>query len=459
MSIHSKNNKSNSEFQDNLFSYTNNFVQRTPRYAVKFPGGRWNTKNKPLSDRPIISHLNNKYYVGTLSQWYPHFVIIDIDNVPLHTVDRMRELLNLNPNNSMLCSSESPNCFHILLKPLYNNKPPTVKLLQAIFRIFASIHHIEIFPQSNKVIRLPFCSSQSFIDEEYHLLNSSHWSEKLYRFNKLPDYDLNSVAHHQLSIPLDYITPKSDKILTTLQEGRILYEHGLQMPSSRHDSQFNVLYFLFRSNTPQDVAVDMTFDWLRKKHNGFSKDYPGRSQLCKQEIIRQADCIYTKYDLTDYLPDSTHNLFNGFISKSDLISIVNICSGSVPRMKFLFNLFRYVNPRRYRTFINVHSDKLISWSSRMTYIKYLNEFEEKGILKRGTSYMHDLYSKSIIPNWNFSSPADAILYDGRSPNLLNNAIKLALSSYEFKQLLTNHSKDRSNIWGLIQDIYIDRSII
>ncbi|MQY77763.1 MAG: hypothetical protein GH151_00990, partial [Bacteroidetes bacterium] len=296
---YSQYNQSKSEFQENLLSFTYNFVQRIPWYGVKFPGGRWNTKNKPLSDRPIIAHLNYKYIIGVLAQWYPHFVILDIDNVPLHMVEHIRELLNLNTNNSMLFTSESPNSYHLFFKPLYNNKPPTVKLIQDVFKLFALKYNIEIFPKTKKVIRLPFGSSQYFIDECYDPLNREDWPMKLYYVNKLDDYDLNSVAFHQLALDLNYQIPASDKILNTYQEGLLLYQHGLQMPNSRNESQFKVLYTLWRDNVPRDIAVDETYKWLKQKHNGFSKDYPRHPELCKKEIIRQAAIIYIKYELSN----------------------------------------------------------------------------------------------------------------------------------------------------------------
>lgn len=454
-----KYNELNFKFQDDFTCFIKYFVQRYPSYCVKFPGNPWKTKKKPLSDRPIKSHLSYKYYVGTLAQWYPPFAILDIDDVSNSQVNHLRELLNLNSNNSMLCRSESPNSYHILLKPLYKNKPPTVKLLNSVFRIFSLIHNIEIFPKSNKVIRLPFGLNQDLIDESYYPLNQEDWTRKLYLFQKLDDYDLSSVAHHQLILDLDYKIPESDKILTPLQEGSILYEHGLQIPSSRHESQSKVLYYLMRSNIPLDVSINMTFKWLRKKHNGFSKDYPRYPQLCKQEIIRQAVYIYKHYPSLNIYPDSTHNIYYGFISESDLRSIIDICSGNMPRINFLYNLVRYINPRRHRDFVNVHTDKLISWASNRTYLKYLNEFEQKGILSRGTAYMERFFSKAIILNWNFSPPNYAILNDGRSLNHPYNAIKLTFSASEFGQLLKNHRQDYSNIMNIIKDIYVDRQVI
>jgi len=459
MNEYFKYKQSNLEFQEDYSHFTDTFIQRFPRYAVKFPGGKWNTKNKPLSDLPVKSHLSFKYFVGTLSQWYPRFAIIDIDNFSIDQVNHLMELLNLNSDNSMLYYSESPNSYHILFKPLYRDKPPTVKLLHDVFRIFASIHNIEIFPRTDKVIRLPFGKYQDFVDESHYPLNQNDWRNKLYFFDKLDDYDLISVAHHQILIPLDYIVPKSDRILTHSQEGCFLYENGLQMPNSRNDSEYKVLLYLWRINVDEIAAVNMTWKWLNEKHNNFSKDYFRYPERCLKEITLQAYRIYNFYDKTGTYPDSTHNHHHGFITKSDLIDIVNICSGNMPRMKFLYNLVRYINPRRHRIFVNVHSDKLISWASMRTYLKYFNEFEEKGILRRGTSYQKDLYSKSVTLSWNFSPPREAILYDGRSLDILYNAIKLTLSPSEFRQLLTNHRQDYSNIRNIIQDIYGNRTVI
>jgi len=117
-------------------------------------------------------------------------------------------------------------------------------------------------------------------------------------------------------------------------------------------------------------------------------------QLVKKEINRQASHIWNKYELSQIYPDDTHNLYNGYISKHDIREIVKICGASMPRMKFLFNIVKYSYPRRYRDFIGISRDKLVAWGNERTYLKYLNEFEQQGILNRGTAYSVGHFSKS-----------------------------------------------------------------
>ena len=64
MNCKSPNTTKNSQFDN----YKNFFIQRWPRYAIKHLGGkRWCTKNKPLCDKPILAHLEGKYFVGILA--------------------------------------------------------------------------------------------------------------------------------------------------------------------------------------------------------------------------------------------------------------------------------------------------------------------------------------------------------------------------------------------------------
>ncbi|MDD3819282.1 MAG: hypothetical protein PHG41_05565 [Actinomycetota bacterium] len=96
-------------------------------------------------------------------------------------------------------------------------------------------------------------------------------------------------------------------------------------------------------------------------------------------------------------------------------NIMLITETSLPKAKFLFNLIKYCYPRRYRTFINLHSDNLIQWSSKDTYLRNLRELEEKGIIKRYYSYKVDKFSKSIKTSWQFKDTGNAILVDNRAP--------------------------------------------
>jgi hypothetical protein len=131
----SKNNNQEpiyAEGIDSFAEYVETFVQRIPKYAVKFKKSSWKTKNKPLSDTPIKAHLDGQYYVGVLGKWYPEFAVIDIDGLDQDKAEEIREEIGLNTDNSMLFSSESKDSYHILFRPTYNQKPPTLRLLNEV---------------------------------------------------------------------------------------------------------------------------------------------------------------------------------------------------------------------------------------------------------------------------------------------------------------------------------------
>ena len=212
------------EYKSKLEQYKSIFPQYLPRYAVKQIGGSWKTKNKHLSDIPIKAHLNGQYYVGVLGKWYPEYAILDLDNVLKEEPEKIRDTLNLDESNSMLCRSESPNSYHILIRPSYNNKPPTVRLLQNIFKTFGKQNNIEIYPQANRTNRLPFGYRQDCLDIEY--MNLKDWKSKLNWFLKLDDFDLSDIPYQQRELDLTYENPGRPDVF---KEGEYLLQYGLQI--------------------------------------------------------------------------------------------------------------------------------------------------------------------------------------------------------------------------------------
>ena len=418
--------------------YVNTFIQRLPRYAVKQIGkGAWRTKNKPLSDIPVKAHLNGQYYVGVLGKWYPGFAILDIDDAEKDTPEEIKEKLGLDSQNSMKCSSESKDSYHLLFRPSYKQKPPTIRLLNEILKPFANENGIEIYPQANRPIRLPFGSGQDCLDIEY--LHLKNWEEKLFWFNKLDEFELKNFPYQQLAF--DVNVEKIRPGISRFEEGRFLFENGLTGPSSRHENQYKIIYFLWRKNIPLEMAINLTWNWIRNKHNGCSKDIVTSPRGVRKEIERQAQSIYGTYEYTFIYPDSTHNSQSGYITKPDIADIVIISRASLPKIKFLYNLVKYCYPRRQRNFINIHSDKLEEWSKK-GYLNYLDELQEAGIIKRSDSYKVEAFSKSIKINWNFKDTSQAILVDSRAPEEFADTIKACYEPEELRELLIKAGSSR-----------------
>ena len=423
---------------DPFTEYVDTFIQRLPRYTVKLKESKhWRTKNKALSDIPIFSHLEQKYIIGVLAQWYPGFAILDIDDQPKERAEEIRERLGLDTESSMLFSSESPESYHLLFRPSYKKKPPTIKLLNEILKPFSNENGIEIYPQANRAIRLPFGYGQEALDFEY--INLKSWEQKLYWFLKLDWFDLKGVPYQQLRLDIDLKPQKMG--ISSYQEGRYLLLNGLLEPHSRHESQFKVLYYLLRQNIPPEIAINMVWKWIYEKHNGLSKDIVTSPRSVKGEIERQAKSMYGRYELKQIYPDSTHNNHRGYITKDDITDIILISKASLPKAKFLFNLVKFCYPRRYRTFINLHSDNLKEWSQK-GYIEHLEELQRQGIITRYDSYQVDKFSKSIKVNWNFKDVDKAVLIDHRAPEEFKDTIKASYDPKEFRELLVKAGSKR-----------------
>jgi hypothetical protein len=418
-----------------LGQYIDTFIQRLPRYAVKQKGnGSWKTKKKPLSDRPIKAHLNGQYHVAVLGKWYPGATILDLDDKSEEEVEKTREALDLDTKNSIWLPSESLNSYYILFPVSYNGKPPSLRLLNNILKPFAREHGIEIYPQPNKPIRLPFYKGQRPLDIEYRHLDS--WQKMLFWFNKLDDKDLREVPNQQLFFDFDMPDSGNGYKIPTYEEGKFLYEHGLVEKHSRHDSQYKVLYYIWRHDVTPENAIEMTWQWIRDKHNNNSDEILTNPRSVKNDIIRQANYIYTKYELSGTYPDDIHNVYKGYITKPDIEKIIHISRAGLPKAKFLFNLIKYCYPRRHRGLINIHSNFLMEWSRR-GYQKYLESLREHGIVKRYGSYQVNKFSKAITINWNFRDTSLAIITDRRAPETFEETIRASYKPDEFRELLIN----------------------
>lgn len=439
--------KKSQTFQD----YLSLFVQRIPRYIVK-SRRTWRTKNKALCDLPVLAHLGKKYSVGVLGKWYPQFAILDLDSKSWDQVKDVRESLGLDSDNSRLFQTESRDSYHILVSPQYNGKPPTLKLLNTIFNNFAKAKGIEIYPQSNKAIRLPFGKFYRCLDPEYAHMN---WKDHVYWFQKMNLFDLRTVNFQQYSF--DFTPLEKPGIPQVLESGAELLEHGLQRPSSRHDSQMALVFFLWRNNIPQSQAEAMIWNWIREKHNGFSKDIVYRPRAVRSEISRQADWVYEKYAFNRTYPDETHNHYKGWITAEDIPDLIEATGGSKPKLRFTFEMIKHAYPRRHRKRIHIHSDKLMEWTGghSQRYQKRLSELEEKGIIKsRTTGYVVGNLSKGIELDWPWRSSKDGVLYDGRSVESLSRTLKLTLKPSEFREILESKAKiPKRTMYWLIKEAY------
>ena len=430
-----------------LLDYTDSFVQRIPRYAIKGLGeDRWHTRDTALSDEVILDHLNGVKAVASLGKWYPSHALLDIDSRDMGYVTELRDSLGMDEDNSMLCTSESEDSYHLLFRPTYNLKPPTIRLLTSILEPFAVRNGVEAYPRANKPARLPFGKVQAILDEGKEHLTA--WEERLFWFNKLDEYDLGEVPFSQSLLALEY--PDSRGGLPKYDEGREYFMHGLNVPGERNYATFAVLYFLWRKNTTIESAKEIAWTWLKTKHNGKSKTWNARHyNICKKDIESASRTIWS---YTDF-PDECHNRYAGWIAKKDIERIFRTVNGSVVKAKFLFHLVKHLSPRQHRGLTPIHTGLLIKWSSARYYLDRIKDFSEMGILKRGGSYIVGYQAKELALKWPYSPPHDAVLVDDRAPDHLESTVKACFDAEEYRALLKAASVNRPSQISLTKQAF------
>ena len=432
--------------------YLSLFVQRHPKYAVKMPGvgTEWRTKKKALSDKPIQAHLSGQYSVATVSPWYPAFGVIDVDDAPRQRLYDVLETIGLNDANSMICESESPNSYHVYFRPMYNDKPPTVRLLNEVLRHWSIKKGVEVYPRAAKCFRLPFGPHDRPILDSGETLNMN-LDQKLYWFNKLDEYDL-AASPADMQTVLNLEIPPLPVCSNTYTRGLEYMEHGLQAANTRHEVQFCVLYAMWRQNYDIEDAVNACYHLIKTKHNGFSRDIKRNQTRVLKEIMRQANCIWNNYELAHTYPDAAHNLNYGYLTKPDIQTIIRVCEGNLPRIKFLGELVRYINPRQQKEAVSVHADRLQAWSSKTNYNRFLEELAQKGIIERGSKYTVGKAAKTIKLNWAFRSREMAIKADKRTTDT-SGSIANSFAPEELRERLKETGKERTAIIKTVKAIF------
>ena len=343
--------------------------------------------------------------------------------MPRSEVDEIRDAMHFTTDNSALETSESADSYHLLFRPTYYDAAPTVRLLRDALGPLAKRHHIELYPQRSKGVRLPFGTLQAAADVEKYGFRTT-WQDRMYWFEKLDDYDLMNAPLVQQEFDLIRHRPK---VQSVYREGQALLQDGLIRDHSRHESQWQVLYVFWRRNMTPELAEQATWEWIKRSHNGHSQDILTNPRAVHREIQKQARWIWDHFEHADILPDDAHNTYNGWISPSDIVHCLHLVDGSLPRAKLLVQLVQYMNPRRHRRGgISVHSDKLSAWASVHTYPRYLEDLQRKRVLTRSDEYVRGIYAKRIkLTRWPWSTADQSILVDNRTPESLSQLILAA----------------------------------
>jgi hypothetical protein len=394
--------------------YATNFIRDfSSPYAIQQPTGHrtnWRTKYNKVSDPLINAHLRGDYWVGTKGAWYPIYFNLDFDHPTPETLEKLDDrLTRLNIGETQFLKMTSPSYaksknFRLYLKLEYAERTPTHKLgFTALQTAFGDI--CEIYPQKRRKDRLPLGRDQDIISSDYGVLRNLTWQQEMNYLLKIDATPIEQLPRETFLFDLTASPnePK-DKVKNWKPKKEIaeLLSNGLQEPGTRHFSQFDILNFLWRSNFLPTDAAAFTKRWIRKHHNGFSKDVNGqRWSSINAEIERQTGCVWARDNTL--LPDTTHGL-NAAITKSDLQFAAELFQGDAVRQKQFINLISYIRPRQHHEWVFIPShvwrEDVASWKTKDRLIAIL---EEKGILEVNNSYRVEHYSRRFklkIPQTN-----------------------------------------------------------
>jgi hypothetical protein len=352
----------------------------------------WSTYDQPTSDRLIKGHLNGEFWLGTRAPWYPLLFNLDIDKPTPEKLDKIYERFDrYGISESQRVKMTSPSFkehgnHRIYLRLERNERPVTfARGYEALKNSFADV--CEIYPQKNRIDRVPCGKNQDLISDDGQILNRLSWRQEMHHLLKVDPTPIEN-----LPIQLDLLPdpeletndqPRTWKPKTEVAE---LIKNGLQAGGiTRSEAQYEILNYYWRAGLQPVEAAEKVKIWIRTQHNGFSDEVnAGLWGRIDAHIDRQAAWIWARP--APIYPDSTHSL-QGALTRADLEFAAKVFPGNAVRQKQLTALIAYYRPRRHHDFVFI---PVWFWRDEVahkdTYKKLVADLESKGILEVNRHY-------------------------------------------------------------------------
>ena len=397
-------------------TYKSHFVRDfSGPYIIQHPGRTWKTKEKHLADRAIRGHLDGNYWIGKRAPWYPGFVFADLDNPTDEQIQEIEDVLGLRPGQYLVSTSPSfdqDGSRHLMIRPEYNGKPGTRKLLESILRQRIENAGAEFYPRSDRGFRLPFGRDQYLIDTETGSPLPYTWEDCLYWTDKLDPLDVGSLPHNRES----NIALPSCGTFSRIQEAQELWDHGLQSTNSRHDSTLAIAKMLYRKNIDIDIALDRVLNWIRTKHHGYSKEINrGYWNFVEKDTENILTWVYRDCGKRFIYPDTVTNL-DGWITSQDIEYCAGVFPGKIIQQRRLFKLICYVRARGKHDWVYIPRWQWFKIAGKTSYKRFQAELYDRGLMMTDGSYTRGIKSKSYRIALPAGSDWQKIEEDGRAVN-------------------------------------------
>lgn len=447
-----------------LRDYQRAFSQPMPAYGLKAEGQEWKTIHRPLGQWALSQHIAKVLSIASFGRWYPGWGMLDIDNVERDLLLLMLDRLGLRSENSAIFTSESPDSYHVYFRISLQGSSITLRHFAQRMALVNEMlpRRIEIYPSSSRFFRLPFGRGQDWVTPDGRRMVIDH-QEGMQLLSQLGEFDLSHLPYApdigDTLVPS--LTPwglglnPAHNVQGWKQAGWELIQSGLVLPASRVGSTFKVAYYHFSQNIPLDITIALTQEWIRTKHNGFSKDWQRHPQRVLAQTSDIVSWLYDHYEQSYYLPDSALLEDQGFITAPLTQQIVQHSQGKLPLMKFGLKLFAYLTIRNVGgNKIGVHRNRLADWSSKDNYLRYIDHFKDAGLLKRDHRYRVGNYAKGIsllTPKTNIDQ---AIKLDADRPaSTLQEIIPRVYSPHDYARQLQALAVNRKTISMQITEIW------
>jgi hypothetical protein len=362
------------------------------QYEYKDERTDWSTYHQPTNDRLIKAHLDGDLWLGTRAPWYPVLFNLDIDKPTPEKLDKIYERFDrYGISESQRVKMTSPSFkehgnHRIYLRLERNERPVTfARGYEALKNSFADV--CEIYPQKNRVDRVPCGKHQDLISDDGQVLSKLSWRQEMHHLLKIDPTPLESLPLQLDLLPDPELElPDQPRTWKPKHEVAELIEHGLQADSlTRSAAQYEILNYYWRAGMQPFEAAEKVRVWIRTKHNGFSGEVNiGRLHEIDRHIAAQTAWIWQRP--APIYPDATEAL-QGALTRADLRFAAELYPGSAVRQKQLAALCAYYRPRRHHDYVFI---PVWFWRQEVandrTYKQLVAELETKGLLKVNKHY-------------------------------------------------------------------------
>jgi hypothetical protein len=411
-----------------LFGHTGPHRTQTPVQALT---RSWTNHNAPTNDKLLIQHCDGEQTIAKIPAWYPIFGNIDIDSPRAQekpVLDKMQEI-GIGADQFACFTTprfRSNGNFRIYFNFQLHGKPVTARLYEDVLKNqFGQIQNLEYNPRHNAADRL-------IGGFDCHLVDT--YSKQITKVNLRETLDvLKGIKPVEISeLPIGKL-PEIKRVSNVLEtsgsrnefiiEAEDLLQNGLQKNScTRHFAQGKVLFLLWLKNAYNEVsAAEFVKNWIRLKHNGFSKTVnSGDWRNIDRAIERQAKSIFVT--AANKLPDAVHNRIVSATS-ADVIAAAKYAPGEAVRQKQFFNLLKVIRPNFKHEWIYIPWHTWVNdIASAKTYRGFQMELLAKGLMVADWRYKKDVESRKFKFNFKLESGA-GLTSNGRNVDCYYDALK------------------------------------